>query len=502
MKKVFLVDDEAIIRRSMAKNIEWEKEGYFYCGDASDGETALPLIEKHKPDILITDIKMPFMDGLELSRKIKNIMPDIQIIILSGHDEFEYAQKAIEIQVAEYCLKPVSADDLHNILHKVSKQIDVIKAKYNKSIPTTGSLVNELCLRMTPSHQIISNAKDLGVDIIASYYMVVVVELDNNNQKLSDFLKEYSNLIHSNHSNLICVIKHDIEHLLQEKAYDIKEKLTKFDSKIFFGTGTIETRLDNITLSYHSALEELSYNKVIQRNIKSIYSQDDHTLNQIILGCDRKKLVHFLKLGKRDEVGAFILSYTSFLNKKDQLSSLFTYYFLMDFLITVYHFIEEREQVDKSIWKELQPFKRKINHIGDYQTIKNFMAEVLEIIFAYKDQNASKYGLIIEKVKIFIEENYSNPSISLQAIASEVNISPSYLSNLFSQETENTLTEYLTKTRIHYAKELLSNTNYKTYEIAYQVGYNDSHYFCHTFKKLTGMTTKEYKLKKSEKINF
>ena len=112
MIKIFLVEDELIIRNGIKNSIDWEKEGYEFVGEASDGELAYPLIKKTKPDILITDIKMPFMDGLQLSELIKKELPGIKIMILSGYNEFEYAQKAISIGVTDYLLKPVNAEQL------------------------------------------------------------------------------------------------------------------------------------------------------------------------------------------------------------------------------------------------------------------------------------------------------------------------------------------------------------------------------------------------------
>lgn len=124
MKKVMIVDDEIGIRENIRSCIDWEKEGFHYCGDAPDGELALPLIHEWAPDILITDIKMPFMNGLELTSIVRTQQPDIKIIIMSGHDEFSYAQEAIRLGVTEYCLKPISAAELIQMLHKVSKQMD------------------------------------------------------------------------------------------------------------------------------------------------------------------------------------------------------------------------------------------------------------------------------------------------------------------------------------------------------------------------------------------
>lgn len=123
MVKVYLVEDEIIIRQSIKNSIDWEKEGYEFVGDASDGELALPVILKEKPDILITDIRMPFMDGLELSRMVKAELPDIKIVILSGYDDFEYAKQAIKIGVAEYLLKPVSSAVLLEHLSEIAEKV-------------------------------------------------------------------------------------------------------------------------------------------------------------------------------------------------------------------------------------------------------------------------------------------------------------------------------------------------------------------------------------------
>lgn len=122
MIKVFLVEDEFVVRQGIKNNIDWAGHGYEFCGDASDGEMAYPMIKAAKPDIVITDIKMPFMDGIELSRLIKEELPNTEIIILSGYEEFEYAKESIKIGVAQYLTKPISGDDL-------LKELDILSAK-------------------------------------------------------------------------------------------------------------------------------------------------------------------------------------------------------------------------------------------------------------------------------------------------------------------------------------------------------------------------------------
>jgi two-component system response regulator YesN len=121
--KIFLVEDEIVAREGIRDNVDWKSAGFEFCGEAPDGEIALPLIETIQPDVLVTDIKMPFMDGLQLCKILRERMPWVKIIILSGHDEFNYAQAAVKLGVTEYLLKPISALDLHNVLQKVASQL-------------------------------------------------------------------------------------------------------------------------------------------------------------------------------------------------------------------------------------------------------------------------------------------------------------------------------------------------------------------------------------------
>ncbi len=122
--KVFFVEDEIVTREGIRDNVDWKGHGFEFSGEAPDGEMALPLLETIRPDVLITDIKMPFMDGLQLAKIIRERMPGVKVIILSGHDEFEYAQQAIQLGVTEYLLKPVTTQDLHHTLYKIAAQLD------------------------------------------------------------------------------------------------------------------------------------------------------------------------------------------------------------------------------------------------------------------------------------------------------------------------------------------------------------------------------------------
>ncbi|MGO4273421.1 response regulator, partial [Paenibacillus sp. TAF58] len=228
MKKILLVDDEILIREIIRDCMDWEKEGFIYCGDASDGEVALPIIEKVQPDILITDILMPFMNGLELSSIMSKQFPDMKIIIISGHAEFEYARTAMNIGVQEYCLKPISPNDLLKVLHKVSQEIDkereiklqlqLLKDKeHENSTISQDKLLNDLCSGFMTTSEVMHHSASIQLNIVAHYYVVTVLDLrDTEAYKLDEL-----NAIHDNERLLLnkCInLKMNCKHLMFQRS--------------------------------------------------------------------------------------------------------------------------------------------------------------------------------------------------------------------------------------------------------------------------------------------
>ncbi|OUM97210.1 MAG: hypothetical protein A9Z00_01925 [Thermobacillus sp. ZCTH02-B1] len=360
MKKVFLVDDEIVIRENMRTCIDWEKEGFEYCGDAPDGEMALPLIEKLKPDILITDIRMPFMNGLELSAIVRKMLPGIKIIILSGHDEFEYARQAIRIGVEEYCLKPVSAEDIIRVLKIVS-------------------------------------AKD---------------------------------------------------HPHEEK----RAPAGVADRAGFLG---------------------------------------DDLPDQP--GIDRAGYMEFLKVGTPEQKETHIRRIAQDLRNVDWESSLYGFFLLHDLTVSVFREAKEQfgEHVRPDDW--LQEMKSRISSIRSWEEACAYLGRLAELFWHWRSQASDRYGALIARVKQYVQEHYGEEGLSLNDAAKHVNVSPSHLSKVFSQVTGMTFIEYLMETRIKKAMELLLSTGAKSYEIASRVGYQDSHYFSNVFKRMTGMTIRDFR---------
>ncbi|MFC4322393.1 response regulator [Litchfieldia salsa] len=509
MKKIFLVDDEIAIRNGIGKSIDWMSEGFVYCGDASDGEIALPLIEKHKPDIVITDIKMPFMDGLELSRLLSLKMPSTKIIILSGHDEFEYAREAMRIGVNEYCLKPVSSQDLLKILKKVSSQIDkanhtqkrlsdlenqVLQNKY----ASRDKFLYDICEGSYTSSAAIKEAASLNLDLISNYYFIIILEYTHDSSFMTWIEDDYNCLRFSRKlKEDIFIMKGESQLELEKNAEMIRERLQAYegshpDRPIIFGIGKIESRIQGISLSFNDADEEKSYSTIIHKYSTKSTNRDLESKIELH-HFKRKDLIDFLKFGSSSNVSSFARTYSSYLENGNFRSPFTTYYFLMDFTITITHFLKEIEMDNIDVMQEINQLETTASWIRSYHDVLNYMEKMLDLVTTCRDSMYSKFSTPVEMAVEYIHQNYSNSVLSLQMMADTVNVSASYLSHLFSQETGQTFIEYLTNVRMERAKELLMTTRNKTYEIAYEVGYSDSHYFCRSFKKITGMTTKQFK---------
>lgn len=199
MLKVFLVEDEFVIREGIKNNIDWETHGYEFCGEAGDGELAYPMIQRLRPDIVITDIRMPFMDGLELSRLIRRELPDIEIIILSGYQEFEYAKEAIKLGVAQYLSKPINGEELLAELEELSAKIEEkrratqIRERYLKEMEENTlrerkKLFQSLVVGDNTAAELLESAERLGIDLSAPWYNIILFKT----QSLRHAQDEYS----------------------------------------------------------------------------------------------------------------------------------------------------------------------------------------------------------------------------------------------------------------------------------------------------------------------
>lgn len=495
MKRVMLVDDEVLIRESIRSCIHWEREGFIYCGDASDGEVALPLIEEWRPDILITDIKMPFMDGLQLTSFVRGQFPDIKIIILTGHDEFRFAQNALRLGVEDYCLKPVTPEDLVAMLKKVRDKLDKENETKARLAYSRDNLLVDLCGGLLNTSEAMDIAAELSIPLTAKYYAVLVADLRQGDIKGCLRLGSHILSFTRSRTEQVYIFKGSSETALRnemdEAAAEIRAYADRLpDSSLFIGIGSVQQRLQGIHISYVEAEEDKLFNRLAKQNKDKLRGMP-YIPEQALV--DREKLFHFIKLGVPADMQSFLTQFCIGLKDIDWQLSSYGYYLLNDITLDA---IRVAKQTFRSAYDpadSLSDLQAQVSKVNSHDGMMGYLRELIEHLWKLRSDSSDKYGDMIDKVRDYINRHYHNNQFGLKDMAEHVCVSPSHLSKIYSQETGQTLTEYLTQTRMKKAMELLSGTNQKTFEIAYDVGYSDHHYFSNLFKKITGMTPTEYR---------
>lgn len=525
MYSVFLVDDEVVVREGIRNNIPWENTEYTLAGEAPDGEMALAILKDLKPDILITDIRMPFLDGLALARIVKKTQPWIKIIILSGHDEFSYAQEAISIGVEEYLLKPVSSANMLECLHKVALRIEEEKKQRNdterlkRRVLSSNDLLREkwlcdLVASAAVSGSVFEQAREFNIDILSRVYSVVIAELGCDKpdsaeieraKGIIDSLVSASDGIISFSSGvdtITFIVKGDDNEAVEESAYSLAQGI-KFEAErntgilLSVGIGSCVHRIGSLPQSWSEAKNALKYLSATGRHM-IIGVHDIHPSNNsphADIGAD--PVVIRLRHATEEDVECIVEQYSAILDESGSRPGNIAYYLLYDIIVAARKLAAEFGGSHADIFpKELQP--------GDVSAIAespaSFRAEVkriLEKLIALRTaREGSGHNTVIQRAKRYIQEHFADPDISLNTVAAEVNYSPNHFSTVFSQEAGDTFIEYLTCTRITRAKQLLSSTGMRSSEIAYEVGYNDPHYFSFLFKKTTGKSPREFRTEK------
>ena len=520
--KVFLVEDEIVAREGIRDNVDWQSVGFAFCGEAPDGEMALPLIQKTQPDVLITDIKMPFMDGLQLCRIVRERMPWVKIIILSGHDEFKYAQTAVKLGVMEYLLKPVGVQDLHEVLHKVARQLDQERQEKESLQRLKEEAEDTLALRRekfllklvtggTTAPEAIEESRRLALDIIAGWYQVILlrVELcDSANQfdyhQFQQVKQLALNLLGNNPDvfllkkdleELVLILKGDTPEQLQQERYFLTELIkneveSKTNCLLIVGVGTPRARLGDIHQSLAEAMAVVQNTRWDGKQVEANHTTDKAEL----LKLDKSKLEEFLKFGTEADFETFFAAYIQPLNQTALESYLIKNYIFIDIVLTTAKFVHQLGGVVDQVMPEINHVETLLLNIKSMTQIQAETRKILYSALAFRDsQIAHQYGAMILEAKDYIDSHFADPDLSLNDVASQVGLSSSHFSAVFSRESGETFKECLTKARIEKAKELLKMTELKAFEIAYQVGYKDPHYFSAVFKRQTGLSPSEFR---------
>ena len=546
MLKIFLAEDEVIVRETIKGMIPWENLGFELVGEAADGEMALPLLLRQKPDLLITDIKMPFMDGLTLAKVAKKEIPGLKVVILSGYDDFNYAKQAINIGVEDYLLKPITKNALIERLTEIRSRYEHEKTqkeyyeKFHREMQayeknSSRDFFEALVRGSMDMMEIYRRSEKLGLDIVAEAYNVLIFtmncEEDFSGQRegyseweaeslelLEEFFSENTSamLFRCNIFSYGVLIKGQKETIEENTRSCVSEIQRIFDRKEqkrqwFVAAGEPVERLSQIQKSYYSASRAFSQRYLYDENIlyydemasmeKKNVTEDDSTYLQKVdvNALNPAILQKFLSNGLLEETENFVKDYFYAIGQEPLESLVFRNYVTLNVRFSVMSFLKEIGCDTRTL--EQEDTEDVLSESS--KSLENAIAYAEKIIsqaIALRDQNSGNKNRSILKTAVdFIDSHYMEEDMSLNKAANAANVSANHFSALFSQNMGQTFIEYLTNLRMNKAKEYLRCTSMRSSEIAGEIGYKDAHYFSYLFKKTQGMTPSDYRKAREDK---
>lgn len=498
MISVFLVEDERIPRESIKKNVQWKENGIEFLGDASDGEIALPQILAKKPDILLTDIKMPFMDGLELAQIVRNKLPDTKIIILSGYNEFDYARQAISLGISDYLLKPISSTDIICAVDKVRGSIeDAREERQERS--GQAQVQREVFFSslysgfLSGTRQILSRAEQLSIPLAASAYCVTMAGLtpsaEPGNEATRRILYDTPDALASGFdgTKIVYLLQAEDDAALEQKQERLKKRVqdaaARQSLQLQWTQGAIVHRLSDIAESYQTANlrcgRQHSECKTAGLSESAPFEND--------------ALLDFLRTGKASSVEAFWENYRPAIEGAFA-SFIYRCYLYTELFFVIRQFAGEIHMEVPAVLTENDILEKRIAADSSADDFISFGCNLCRQAMAARSHTGmSRYTPAVEQARQYIEQHFMDAALSLTTVADAVHLSPNHFSTVFKEKTGVGFSEYLTDIRIRQAKRLLCTTNLRASEVGEHVGYLNMNYFSMLFKKVTGMSPGQYR---------
>ena len=533
MYRILLVDDEILVRDAIKENIDWKSIDCELVGDCENGKQAAEFVQEHPVDIVLTDILMPYMDGMELSHFLHDNYPDIVIVIFSGFGEFEYAKKAIQYGVSEYLLKPVTAMELTGVIEKMKQKVDQQRRekskmdklaqnseKYRKNEQIIRSKNMEALVNCTTDvNKTIQRLSEMGIDISAASYRVALFDIDlysgmykldtekRQESALMAFVlfnisdeivtREEAGIAYQEGNNRVGILfqetwSRNFTSKTKEICREIQQKTKEvmgFD--VSMGIGKWVKKPEELIQSHDMAEQTLQYRYLLGGNLL-IDMEEQHPVQEINLDESLEDLKEFMKTGQKEQVDQTLATIEEAIRQALMEKSRACMY-LQQVIRTMDNACEDVSADMDRIREDRDELLRQVTDQKSFEDACKVVQKHTDRIFEIlSEMNTSSSKRQARLAIDYIQKNYMDPDLSLNSICSYLNISTSYFSTIFKDETGETFTEVLIRTRMEKARELLEKTTMKNYEIAEKVGFSDPHYFGISFKKMTGCTPTEY----------
>lgn len=533
MYKILLVDDEILVRDAIRENIDWKGMDCELVGDCENGQQAAEFVQNHEVDIVLTDICMPYMDGMELSHFLHDNYPDIIIVIFSGFGEFEYAKRAIQYNVSEYMLKPITAMELTKVIERMKEKVDARQKEKNKiqilMRDSQGYKKNANMIRSKTIEALVNCTRDvkesldelekMGIDMEASSYRVAVFDMDLYSElyqidtekrqesalmafvlyNVSDEIvnEKKAGVAYQEGSNRVCVIfmgnkTKEGAALIKETCQEIKDKVKEvIGIEVSMGIGSWVRSPGELIFSHRMAEKAIQRRYLLGGNLL-IDMEEDETDQIISIQDYLEQLKNAIKTGKKEEMD-IILNEIEAEIRGALVDKSYACVYLQQVIRVIGNSVQSMVSDGADIITEREKLLKAVTEQKCFQAAADLVRAYAQKMFEELTNYNSSAGQRQASLAMdYIRNNYMDTELSLNSICSYLNISTSYFSTIFKDITGETFVEALTRTRMEKAKELLENTTLKNYEIAEKVGFSDPHYFGISFKKMTGKTPTEY----------
>lgn len=521
MYKIIIVEDDRIIRKGLCKTIPWEQHNILVAGDAGDGEMAISLIEKEQPQVVVSDINMPFMNGIEMAKVVREKSPSTRIIFLTGYEDFNFAKEAIKLRAFDYLLKPIDSTHLlqkvkeavaewereqedvrkieasipllqQNFLQKLAgqgaEQVDIEGELFRLGIQLEGPFFSSMLIHVEAGEESLKEANSQMAKIVSSCMLVtdgivlhagekeiaVFLSLDSkNDNKMEQLAKQLINHKDMNLPTMTITLGRVYSHLFELSNAYLDCRLA-MDIRHIMGTGDIYS-IDDALSNRQSSIEEV---KIIE-----------------------SKLEEQIRLGLPGVIMATLEELNDAIFTSKNLTLIDMKILAIKYSSRLFYEIEKWKKEEMRSFDSSKYYKDIMALASLNEMIAILRQLVQEWAALINKEHQNRYSLVDQAIE-YMKKSYHDSGLTLSKVASHVHVSPPYLSNLFKVEKGFNFGDCLLELRMKRAIEILTTEQVKTYEVSERAGYNNPQYFSICFKKYTGYTPAEFRKKHRENVHF
>lgn len=523
---VLLVDDEEEVIQIIMKKIDWESLGFTVIGYASNGVQALEMVSEDMPDVVMTDIKMPYMDGLELSRRLRKEAPDIRILLFTGFDEFEYAKEAVHLEIDEYILKPINSTELTETLTRLKTSLDKersekrnvekLESYYMQSLPMLQTNFYTMMLEgRIKEDRLAEEMADCRIELTGPVYCVVIFHTSTHHipegmsmplltvsvqKQAEEMMKEKwraSLFPYAGDTVMVAQLEseQDVADLTDDGDRFVRSMKRTLGAIVTAGIGAPVTAITDLGQSYNGAREAVSYRALYGSsrsiNIREIVPQEE-TYQEEQEDASLHEFLRQIRMGDHDSIRRAVDELQEKIRRENVTLKQYRVG-VMDLLGSLYRFAMSNDLSLEEIEGSQEELYRTVPEM-DQDTFHDWLIRIgtalQDNLSIARSQNTRSY---VTNAKKYVRDHYADSDLSLEKICSELGVSESYFSSIFKKETGEAFVGFLTSYRMQVAARMLMETDAKNYEIAARTGYADANYFSYVFKKQYGMSPSKYR---------